>query len=339
MLKVHRAKTSLRWFLLVLTLFLFAVNRFCLVAHGEPSSAQLFLDPPMYVADEIGEVFSLAVNISNVQDLCSVQFTLVYNTSLLDIVQVEQGPYFPSYPDSFFEYYANDLLGNVNVIISITETATPRSGNGTLASVEFEAVQSFDLCGSPLNLQETLLLDSASAPIIHDSVGAVYFWDSMRPDPPTEGRFLDLYTQRGGVGLDEWGGEFLCGEEVYLTSLVKYNGSPVQNKLVAYQVRNPLNETTLIRVAETDQDGFAQVVFRIPSISSSNGSWTAFSIVDVAEASAWDTLIFNVYCRVPVGGYSVSTQICSIERISPLHLSISTIVIAVFIMIRRKTHL
>lgn len=338
-LEVRRTKTSLHWFLFILLLLLLAVNRFGLVAHGESLSAYLFLDPPMYVADEIGEVFNLAINISNVQDLCSVRFALIYNTSLLDIMQVVQGPYFPSGPDSHFEYYADDPLGSVNVNISIAETTTPRSGNGTLAFVEFKAVQNFDLCGSPLNLQETLLLDSTSVPIIHDSVGAVYFWKSMRPDPPTEGRFLDLYTQRDGVGLNVSGGEFLCGEEVYLSSLVTYSGSPVQNKLVAYQVRNPLHEIVLIRVVETNHDGLAEVIFRIPNLSSSNGTWTVFSSVDVAEVVVWDTLTFHVYCRIPVGGYSVSTQNSSVERILPLRISLLAILMAVLITVRRKTHL
>ena len=116
----------------------------------------------------------------------------------------------------------------------------------------------------------------------------------MQPDPPLGGRLLDLYTQKGGKGPNEPGGEFVAGEMVYLISRVTYNDYPVQQKLVAFEVRSPLNETVVILVAATDQDGFAQISFRIPNIPSSNRTWTGISVVDIAGETVWDTISFRV---------------------------------------------
>jgi hypothetical protein len=131
----------------------------------------------------------------------------------------------------------------------------------------------------------------------------------MQPDPPLGGRLLDLYTQKGGKGPNEPGGEFVAGEMVYLISRVTYNDYPVQQKLVVFEVRSPLNETVVILVAATDQDGFAQISFRIPNIPSSNGTWTGISVVDIAGETVWDTINFRVYLSLSASISPLSASI------------------------------
>jgi len=131
----------------------------------------------------------------------------------------------------------------------------------------------------------------------------------MQPDPPLGGRLLDLYTQKGGKGPNEPGGEFVAGEMVYLISRVTYDDYPVQQKLVAFEVRSPLNETVVILVAATDQDGFAQISFRIPNIPSSNGTWTGISVVDIAGETVWDTISFRVYLSLSASISPLSASI------------------------------
>jgi hypothetical protein len=329
----------LKVFLALLFLSLLTISQFNFVAYGESADTYVFLTPPMYIGKEIGELFDVSVNISNVENLRSLEFTVAYNTSLLDIAQVFQGPFFPSPPKSYFEFEKNESFGFVKVNMSLADSETPKSGNGTLAWISFKVVQGPESCvSSPLDLKQTLLLNSALTPIVHDSVGAVYFWNSMQPDPPPEGQLLDLYTQKAGVGPNKPGGEFVTGQMVYLFSRVTYNNDPVQQKLVAFQVLNPIDETVTIRTAITDQDGLVIISFRIPNILSSNGIWMAISTVDIAEKVVLDIISFQVYFRIPVGGYTYPIEEYTTERPLTPYLALVAILTSVFVMIKSKTH-
>jgi hypothetical protein len=263
----------------------------------------------MYIAKEIGETFNIAVNISFVENLYSFELSVTFNSSLLNVVDTIPGQFFPKPPKSNFESEKNDSLGFIRVNMTLIDSETPRSGNGTLVWIKFKVVQGPESCLiSPINLEQTLLLNSERNPITHKTVGAVFFWKSIQEDPPQEGRLLDLYTQKSGKGLGEPGGTFMTGEMVYLVSLVTYNNYPLQNQLVAFQVLNALNESVIIRTAITDNEGLAIVCFRIPIISSSAGTWKAISVVNIAEEVVWDTIDFQVYSIIPVGGYTFSTK-------------------------------
>ncbi len=337
-LMLHHLKAYQVLFM-ISVLSLLAINQFNPIAYGESAEPYLFITPPMYVAREIGELFDVAVNISGVENLRSLEFTVTYNKSLVDVAQVVQGPFFPPPPRSYFEIEKNESLGFVRINMSLADSETPRSGNGTLAWISFRVVQGPESCvSSPLVLQQTLLFNSALIPIAHDSVGAVYFWKSMQPDPPEEDRLLDLYTQKAGVGPNEEGGEFMTGQIVHLVSRVTYNSDPVQQKLVAFQVRNPIDETVLIETAITDENGLAIISFRIPVILSSNGTWTAISIVEIAEKTVWDTISFQVYFRIPVGGYSFPIKGYTTAKPLTLYLPLVAILTAVFTIIKYKTH-
>jgi PKD repeat protein len=321
--------------LLFISVLMLTVN---IKANAPYNGVYLFVTPPMHVAEEIGELFDIAINISSVENLQSVGFTIMYNTSLLDVAQVVQGPFFPLPPRSYFEFEKNESAGFIKVNISLADSETPRSGNGALAWISFKVVQAASSCvSSPLALEQSLLLNSELIPIVHDSVSAVYFWKSMQPDPPGEGRLLDLYTQKAGEGPNELGGEFKVGELVHLISQVTYNDNSLQQKLVAFEVRNPLNESVAFRTAITDQDGLAAISFRIPDIPSSNGIWAAISVVDIAGKVVWDTISFRVYLIMPVGGYSFSMEEYATEKPLTIYLLLLAIVTAVFTVIKSKT--
>jgi hypothetical protein len=323
----------------ILLISLLAINRFDPIVYGDPADAYLFLSPPTYVAEEIGELFNITINISNVESLQSVEFSITYNTSLLNVAQVVQGPFFPSPPKSYFRFEDNESLGFVKVNISLVDSETARSGDGNLAWISFRVIKDPESCvSSPLDLQKTLLLNSALTPIAHNSVGAIYFWKSIMPDPPEEGLSLDLYTQKGGEGPNISGGEFIIGEVVYLTSRVTYNNDPVQQKLVAFEVRDPLNESVVFRTVITDQDGFAVMSFRTPDIPSSIGTWTVVSVGDIAGKAIWDTISFRVYSMMPVGGYSFSIKEYTTAEPLALYLALITILAIGFITIKRRTN-
>jgi len=157
----------------------------------------------------------------------------------------------------------------------------------------------------------------------------------MKPDPPVKGRSIDVYTQKGGEGPDMSGGEFMVGETVYLTSQATYENLPVQQKLVSFEVRNPLNESVVIRTVITDKDGFAAISFKIPDIPSSIGVWTVITIVEIAEKITWDTISFRVY-SMPVGGYSFPIERHEKEEPLTLYLALVAALTTVFTAIKHK---
>ncbi len=109
------------------------------------------------------------------------------------------------------------------------------------------------------------------------------------------GRIIDVYTQRGGVGLNQPSGEFAAGEEVILDALVTYNGFPVQHKPVAFQVLNPSNGTEAILTVFSDNNGLAEVNFTIPRLPSSEGVWTVVATVEIASQTVLTQSVSKFY--------------------------------------------
>jgi len=266
------------------------------------------------------------------------ELRITYNTSLLDVIQVVQGSFFPQ--EAAFDYERNESCGFVAVNMSLPESISSLSGNGTLVLLTFESVQAPTACtASILKLDQIRLYNPDLEPISYMSVSAIYFWRSIGPDPPADGGVVDLYTQKSGIGPNEPGGEFMAGEIVQLTSRVTYNNGSLQNMLVAFQVLNPLNETVLILVAVTDSSGLAMIHFRIPNFLSSNGTWTAISTVEIAGNVVWDTLTFQVYTLpMPVGGYSLSIKNDSKEKSLMLYMVLVPVLGVVFTVIRLMKH-
>jgi hypothetical protein len=228
--------------------------------RGENTNVRLFVTPSMYVAEQAGEVFDVGLNVSGVLDLHRVQLSVTYNTSLLDVVQVEEGSLFPSPPTSSFAANIVEPLGLINIDVSFADAEASADGEGTLALVTFRAIYTAEpRAGGPIFFENSLLFDSSGGRIDHACVGGVYFWRSLVPDPPEGTPVIDLYTQRGGVGREVPGGKFFTGETVLFISRVTYNGVPVQQKLVAIEIHDPLDTGPIFRSSVTDQEGYAVI--------------------------------------------------------------------------------
>lgn len=306
-----RNSSSLATSLVLLLLIVvtgFSILRNPLLVHASPvDCTYLSIVPTVYAAHLLGETFETSINVSNVENLSAFEFKLGYNTTLLDAVQVVQGPFFPPPPKASIEKLEIDeTAGFVWVSINLSGSELPRSGSGTLVTIIFNVTftppSSQKACGK-LDLYDTMLYDNAMTSIIHDSIDGLYFWKSIQDDPPVDGLLLDLTTHKGGMGQGISGGCFIPGEMVELNACLTYYEEPVQGKLVGFEVFNPRNETVLIRVAITNNEGIATINFRIPSTSESLGTWTAVAVASVADKVVWDFLNFEVaeICIV-VGG-------------------------------------
>lgn len=119
------------------------------------------------------------------------------------------------------------------------------------------------------------------------------------------GGILDLFTQKtpfGGKGPNQTSDAFQQQELVILYALVTFDGDPVANKAVAYQVNGPpnaLQNITIIAVAVTNASGIAQFAFRMPTAPINMeqivfGKWDAVANVDVDAKVVNDSLTFGV---------------------------------------------
>lgn len=289
---------------------LFALTH-SLQAYGNPvATPYLWVTPIMNIATELGETFTVKINITNVENLHAFEFKLSYNTTLLDTVQVEQGSFFPPPPSvSIAKLEANETAGIVWVNISLSSSETPKSGSGTLATITFAvtfAPPSETYC--VLDLHDTMLYDGNMASIVHDGIDGLYFWQTLLDDPPESGLILDLTTQKGGVGPNQTDGTFDLDETVVLIAHLTSNDDPVQQKMVAFEVRNPQDDLTVSRVVLTDENGYAIISFRIPSLPVSVGTWTVVASASVSSVDIWDWLTFIVRAPPPVGGQMTLIQ-------------------------------
>lgn len=321
---------------LIMTINLCSFSPSC-SATDESLNPHIHVVPLIYIANETGELFNIDINISNVNNLQSVEFKLSYNASLLDAVQVVQGSFLPPPPQSSVMFDINKSSGFVWVSISAGDSEPGRSGNGTLARITFNVTLGAKCSFIILHLQDTSLYDDSMTEISHSSIDGLYFWKSLQPDPPIQGGLLDLFTQKGGVGSGEPAGVFFEGEIVELYSNVTYNNWPEQQKLVAFQVIEPIGSTVLILFATTDQNGSANISFRIPRLPDSYGLWTAISIAEIAGETVWDIVQFQCVPSL-VGGFSESVNIPSSSRAHArtYYMILVVVIASIFIWITQK---
>jgi len=111
-----------------------------------------------------------------------------------------------------------------------------------------------------------------------------------------------LYTQKKpytGKGLNVSSDMFTLDEKVRIYASVTYNGWPVPNVLVAFEVRGPRNSIeniTFFRTSATNTTGIAVIEFRIPnSIDESVfGEWCVLGTARIAEQVLKDSVKFKV---------------------------------------------
>jgi hypothetical protein len=119
------------------------------------------------------------------------------------------------------------------------------------------------------------------------------------------GAVIDLYTENtpfNGMGANQSSSPFEPQELVVLYALATYNGYPVQQKDVAFEVYgppNPFQNITFVGTGRTDENGTATYSFRIPWPSENPenivfGEWTITAIVTIAGQVAVDVLTFRV---------------------------------------------
>jgi hypothetical protein len=317
--------------------------------HLEVSNVTLGPDPV-----PTGTLFNVTVSIIGLNEswyFIGLDFRLDYDESLMTPIVCYEGPFLPYYaslePGSlgtwWSDWFESDGLFGPHVLIGnlIFPNETGKwwypfpQGNGVVATVTFrlDALQSY---GEPDFTSSFDILEEDWVGI-DNPVGAQNIVD-IPYDPPVNGTFLlttnwpgrmiDIYTQYptpyGGQGLNMPSDMFWPQKQVELYANVTYNYWPVQEKDVAFEVRDPHGLLVTIQVARTDADGVAHTWYRIPwpcdVPESLFGVWTVTATVDLACIVINDTLQFHFDYMVEI--FKVTT-----DRFQVNHLECFNVII------------
>ncbi|MEM2916734.1 MAG: dockerin type I domain-containing protein [Candidatus Bathyarchaeia archaeon] len=113
---------------------------------------------------------------------------------------------------------------------------------------------------------------------------------------------IDVYTTRGGKGPNVPSAPFKVGENVVLYAESKYNGVPLQNKILHFEIcgpSNPYRNMTLKMDNLTNSLGIASVSFRIGPFGMEHwqeillGTWQVWATIEHNQSMVGDYMIFE----------------------------------------------
>jgi general secretion pathway protein D len=135
------------------------------------SSTAIFVTPTKSYG-VVGRNFSINIDISSVVDLYGWEFRLGWNTALLVVININEGPFLKSGGKTFFAYKTNSTTGYIIVDCTLLSNIPGVSGDGTLATIEFNAIAYGQ---GPLSLNDTVLIDSHEQAITHITLSGYYY--------------------------------------------------------------------------------------------------------------------------------------------------------------------
>jgi len=130
------------------------------------------MDPQENLAVQLGE-FTVNINVTDASNLQAVTFELSYNTTLLDITGITEGPFMKQFGNTFFSTVRNESRGYLQVAVGNLGGYGPASGDGTLATITFNATYSGS-AWCTLDLCNTTLYNPSVEPIPHEVIDGYY---------------------------------------------------------------------------------------------------------------------------------------------------------------------
>jgi hypothetical protein len=149
---------------------------------------------PTYTAHTLGETFKINITISGVVNLYNYTFKLSYNTTLLDAIQLDVGPFLNS-PTFQYKLIIDHTLGEIWLWVWSYGAAPPASGNGVLATITFKTATAtlwrknnpnINSCG--LHLYDTLLVTNTGIEVSHDVTDGLYTYQPKPGDLDYDGK-------------------------------------------------------------------------------------------------------------------------------------------------------
>gem|GEM_PF-1929562 len=149
------------------------------------------VEPPAYQAKRINETFTINITISDVNvnwKVIAVQFRLIYNATLLKVLDVSEGPFMAQAGDTLLMCFIEeeDIVYGDNIVVGILllPNATGQwnvfpEGSGTIATITFQVIYQHRGIENPplsciLQLIETKIIDTSLREIIHEEEDGYY---------------------------------------------------------------------------------------------------------------------------------------------------------------------
>jgi hypothetical protein len=243
--------------------------------------------------------------------IVGVEFKLRFDGDLLEVVGATEGPFMmdPAWATNGTQFVGPIVEEDeegwfvlIGVLLIPNDGATSKwdtfpEGSGVLATIRFRAIhgEADATVGCDLDLDDVKLANDKA--------------ESVRARPSVNGRFeirlvvfageVDIFTQwelldgTGGGGWHMPSEAFAPQGEVVLHANVSYRGDAVANKPVAITVQDPNGTIILQRTAFTNEEGIAEVPFRVPT-DAIHGIWRATALADVAERTVEDYVDFEI---------------------------------------------
>jgi len=154
--------------------------------------ADVTVNPTTTTVGRIYKVFDVNVTTSDVTNLYAYEFKLSYNTTLLDVVKISNGTFFPSYPKSYvIRAEWNETSGDVWFATTLVAPETAKSGNGLLSTITFNATYSTlypEKAECPLHLYDVKLSDSYANAIVFTAHDGKYGFIPLLGDINGDGK-------------------------------------------------------------------------------------------------------------------------------------------------------
>jgi hypothetical protein len=237
---VKTLKSGLPHIKFIVTLFiaLLILSSIQVQTSVQSSSTQLYVDPPKveYWTPALNQVFTINVTIANVTNLQGFDLTLYWNTTLLDLIEIEVRT-FLNPPVNIMLNETREDLGRYKLIEG--STGASKDGSGPLVSLSFKITYEpiWPKNGTCiLDLANTNLADSEANPISHDVFDGEYLCYSTPPLDITIATNEQSYYLLAPIGIH---------------GNLTYGLLPVSDGLVAIQVVDPSSQTFVARTLLT----------------------------------------------------------------------------------------
>jgi len=116
---------------------------------------------------------------------------------------------------------------------------------------------------------------------------------------------IDVFTARGGIGLNASSDSYGPQELVQLHAYVTYNNAYVAGKIVAFTVLDPNGSVIASLSAQTNSTGYAYQEYRTPWLDTNTtdfGTWSVVASVDVSQVVVTDVVSFTYNYLINTNG-------------------------------------
>ncbi|MEM1590201.1 MAG: dockerin type I domain-containing protein [Candidatus Bathyarchaeia archaeon] len=228
--------------LITLTIFLYSTFIQTPESCAQVEQTKVYVDPSLYSAQFLGEVFPVQVKIYWGFNITAFQFKLLFNKTLLQCVSTSYGNFFPQPPRSIQTITVDNLNGMITAEAQLDSGESPKSGNGILLTIYFNATY-----GTPYPQPKdscTFLLDQVKLYQNWSPTPAIPLIENGNYQAPWAPPTLQLE-------LNMEKNLYYFEENITITGSLRANGYLVSTALIGIAIYSPTNYLVISRALQT----------------------------------------------------------------------------------------